>query len=456
MTKLNQQVNVELKNKLIITSQMKQALQVLAMPQIELNKYINQMIEENIFLQSKDDFDLIDSQEKTSNIDEIPSELDFDCNWNEIYPDHKNDFEEEINHQENLAYSISLNQHLNQQLELLTLDEKLYFACQIIIDCLNDDGYFLENLADLSKEYDIEIDIFNKALTIVQSFSPSGIGARNLSECLLLQYQQLSPTPENNRIIKIIIQRHLQLLNKNHQLIAKKINTDIKTVDYAFKIIKSLNPTPALGYQNNQVEFIKPDIIVLEKNGISYLDSNVTTDFPVCLNQEYLSLFNNTNLDNKDLLNAQLSQAKFFLNALDKRNKTLMKVASIVVSVQQDFFQQGKKALKKLTRKQVAQILNVHESTVVRTINGKYLQCKLGVFELKEFFSHAITNNQNHSKEAVKIIIAQIIKEENGKKPLSDMKITQILAEKNIQISRRTVTKYREKLKIPDSNNRRK
>ena len=215
--------------------------------------------------------------------------------------------------------------------------------------------------------------------------------------------------------------------------------------------MRSLDPRPGQSYNETATEYIEPDIIVREKNGISYIEANDSIRPELTINQDYAKIAESVKGADKTLLQAQLQEARWFLTAIDKRADTIRRVAHIIVALQQDFFQEGEAAMRPLSRKKVAEMLDIHESTVSRAVNGKYLLCKRGIYELRYFFSAQLENSDGDDQSivAIKALIAEIVGGESPDKPLSDQKITDILNERGHKIARRTVTKYRESQKHP-------
>ena len=284
------------------------------------------------------------------------------------------------------------------------------------------------------------------------------IAARDLEECLNLQIAALpADTPWREELQKIM-QRYFGFISKNPAMIRQRLGMNEATYNHAIALLRSLDPRPGQSYTEQAPQYIEPEIIVREKNGISYIETGENIRPELTINQDYAKIAESAKGADKTLLQAQLQEARWFLTAIDKRADTIRRVAHIIVALQQDFFQEGEAAMRPLSRQKVAEMLDIHESTVSRAVNGKYLICKRGIFELRYFFSAQLENSEGDDQSiiAIKALIAEIINGEKPEKPLSDQKITDLLNEQGHKIARRTVTKYRESMDIPTTTLRRK
>lgn len=475
-----QQLDTALSTQLTLTPQLQQAIRILNMGNQELAQTINEMLEQNFLLEAPDliredsdwSHELKQDDAKTEELgqendfdaEELPNELhtemDSDSDWEEVYSDWQEvgnpSADDDLEYQ--FSAPPSLTQYLLEQVQLMTLAPNQYWHCQIIIDALSADGYFREDLEELAKAHHCSRDDLDKALKLVQQLQPAGIGAHNLEECLSLQIEQLPQHTPYLDALKKIMQRYFVYLGKDHALICKRLALSQETFAHALALLRSLNPEPGHAYQTIPSQHIRPEIVVREKNGISYVETSDSLTPTVQLNQSYLALIKHSKGAEKELLTAQLQQAKFFLHALDKRAETVKRVATVIVAMQQEFFQLGEIAMQPLTRQQVGKLLNLHESTIARAVNGKYLQCRRGIYELRYFFSQQLENvdGEDSSTTAIRAAIAKLIEEENPKKPLSDQAICDKLNESGHLLARRTVAKYREQLGISSSSERRR
>jgi len=311
---------------------------------------------------------------------------------------------------------------------------------------------------EITSEANANPEQVTKAIELIQSFDPPGIAARSLQECLLnqLRIMDLSGT-----LVEKIVKNNLSdLEKKNYKAIAKQYDTSLDDIVNAVKIIEGLDPKPGRNFASVSANYITPDVFVERgENGYQIIlnDEGVPR---LRLNNHYRKLLSNKNKlsrEEKSFLEEKLRSAVWLLKSLDQRNKTIYKVTESIIKFQKDFFDKGPNHLKPLNLRDVAEEISMHESTVSRVTSSKYLSCEHGIFSFRHFFSTAIQGAEGDvSSTTVKEIIRKIISEENTQKPYSDLKISEILNEKNIILARRTVAKYREELKIPPHNKRKR
>lgn len=462
---LQQNIELKLKQQLTITPQLQQAIKLLNMNQQELSIEISQMLANNFMLQQQEDIKHENDESEPLNEDpnQLSEELPFDADWSEHY-DHdwqeQHPLDKEKNFEDFTPNPENLENHLIEQLSQKKLDEKTQQCALNLIYHIDPDGYLREPIETLSEAYNTPKNTIKEALEILKSLDPIGIAAKDLEECLNLQIAALPPNTPHLEILKRIMKRYFHYIGKNSALICQRLNLSQSDYEQAIKLLKTLNPHPGQNYQNTNENYIQPDIIVREKHGISYIEIDPSLSPTLSINKEYSALIDKSeDPQEKELLQAQLQEARWFLNAIDKRNDTIKRVAGLIVALQQDFFQYGEKAMRPLTRQKIAEMLELSESTISRAVNGKYLSSKRGLYELRYFFSNQIENleGEEQSATAIKALIQEIINQENPQKPLSDNKISAILEkEHKQQIARRTIAKYREELGIPTSSIRRK
>lgn len=450
-----QHLQLKQSQQLALTPQLQHAIELLGMNRLELEQELNQILNHNFMLN-------IDSPYQLTTTDE-PNDFDEQIDY-DPYNDPENDWQEpnpSYDPQELLEQQLhtpTLSEHLIEQLHTLSNDPTLLNAATIIAYNLDSDGYFRDTLKAIAQSANLPISQLKQGLELIRQCQPTGVGATDLQDCLTLQLQQLPTDTPHLNTLKHLIARYLPYIGKNPQLIKKNLNISEEEYQHALKLLRKLDPQPGQHYTPTDLPIqYQAEIIVLEKNGISYIETTEELLPKLSLNKEYAQLLKQSKGQNKTLLNAQFQEAKFILNALQKRADTIRRVASAIVAQQQEFFQQGDSAMKPLTRQQIAQRLDLHESTISRAINGKYLQCKQGLYELRYFFANEIENSDgdNLSITAIKARIQQLIAQENPKKPLSDQSLQTLLAEEGHQLARRTITKYRESLNIPASSQRR-
>ena len=461
----SQSLDLALKQTLTLTPQLQQAIKLLNMGNLELNVEISNMLAQNIMLERKGDIlyesprsesDGGDSGEDADSLlQHLSGELEYDSTWEEHYDhdwkDHAPYREEDDNPELYLSAQPTLAAYLEEQINQMPLDDTRRRAALAVAFELDDDGYFRSETEAVAAQQQLRVADIEEGIRIVQQCQPGGVGARDLEECLNLQLAALPPHTPYLDALQLIMKRYYGFIARSPQMIRQRLDMDIATYNHAMALLRSLDPRPGQKYNAGRVQHVEPDIIVREKNGISYIETTDNIHPDLTINQAYAALAEAAKGADKTLLQAQLQEARWFLTAIDKRADTIRRVAGVIVALQQDFFQEGESAMRPLTRQKVAEILDIHESTVSRAVNDKYLQCKRGIYELRYFFSAQFenTDGDDQSVVAIKALITEVIGEENPDKPYSDQKITDILAERGHKIARRTVTKYREGLGIP-------
>jgi len=418
----------------LLLPQLRQSLKILAMPISELKELVEKELEANIFLKQPGI--------KTRPIRDIYpfiSKADSQ-DWDLIahLPEHK----------------LSLQDVLLKQLGICASSDEEIAIGQEIIGNIDDNGYLTVGLNEIAKKLGLPIDKVNKALSIIQEFEPTGVGARNISECLLLQ---LDMTDKDNGLMKKIIELHLDdIAKKNYNHIAKMLKTPLENIELAIAKITKLNPKPGRNYSNDSANPIIPDITIELDNGKISLSINNEDLSLLDINKEYMKLFKDETIDEqtKELLKQKLRDARQLVQAVTRRGNTLRMIMETLIHIQKDAVKKGFAFIKPLTFKQVSRKIGMHETTVCRMVMNKYAQTPHGIIPLKSFFSSHIYNNKNQpvSSAFAKQCIRKLIAGEDKNRPLSDKKIQDILREKHkLKISRRTITKYREELKILSS-----
>ena len=344
----------------------------------------------------------------------------------------------------------TFTENLIMQLEQLNLTKDDKIIAESLIWNINDEGYLLADLELIAERMEVEVSKVEKLLKIIQKFEPLGVGSRNLKECLNIQINKKT----KNILSKEIIKNHFDdFSNKRFNKIQMKLNCSSEELNKAINIISSLNPKPGDGSQNNS-NFAIPDLIVDEIEGklvVSLNDGN----FPeIKISPVYQEMFSAKNNNEKKLdkfLKDKIESANWLIQAIQKREITIMKVMNEIIKIQSDFFEGKIRSIKPLILKDIADKINMDISTVSRVTNGKYVQTPWGVYELKHFFSDKLINNYGEkvSTKNIKLLIEDIIKKEDKNNPLSDEIISKLVYEKGFTIARRTISKYREQLNIP-------
>jgi len=370
--------------------------------------------------------------------------------------------------------SNTLNAYLLEQLNLCTMSERDRNIAYMIIESIDDNGYFtsdikpllealnktLVSLAAKTEEIDLfEEDEFLAVLHRVQQFEPSGIAAQNLQECLSIQLKQLGQNTPVSADALLLVEHYLNFLGtKDFVQIRRKTKLSEEKLKSAIRLIQSLNPYPSSAVTQEKTDYIVPDIIIRKFKGKWIAELNDESLPKLRVNNLYASYIKRSdNSEDGQFLKNNLQEAKWFIKSLQSRHETLLKVAKEILRIQYDFFEYGPEAMKPLVLHDIAALVDMHESTISRVTTQKYLLSPKGIFELKYFFSSHVSTEEGGecSSTAIRALIKKLIAGENRNKPLSDSKISQLLSKsEGIQVARRTIAKYRESLSIPPSNER--
>lgn len=345
--------------------------------------------------------------------------------------------------------------HLKFQMRFEELyDNKVAWAVNQLIQRLDKNGWFDESVAELASCLNIEETIVDQAIQVIQGLEPAGVGARDLSECLLIQLER----QDASDLAMTIAEHYLLPLSKGHyHFIAKETGASRAEVNAACALIRTLNPRPAAGFSKEEkLDYISPDLIVTNDEDHIALHFNDTFLPPLRLNDYYSCLYQETDdIEVKSYLGNKLRQAAWLIQCTEQRQSTLMNCAQCIVDHQESFFRYGPGHLIPLTQTDVAVKLEIHESTVSRAVRDKFLQCKYGMFPLEYFFVHSLGGTE-HTADKVKELLCVFVDAEDKKHPLSDQRLTNLLKHEGIVVSRRVVSKYRGQLGIPSTAERRK
>jgi RNA polymerase sigma-54 factor len=356
----------------------------------------------------------------------------------------------------------TLSQHLREQLMISPLSDRDRALAHMIVDSLDDDGYFKVSFEELAAmvSADVQADDFLPALRLVQSLDPVGVGARSLDECLMLQLQALEPdaaqAPVREAAMRIV-QGHLQLLaNREWARLQHAAGCDEATLHKARALIKSLDPRPGHRFGPQEARYVVPDVIVKKVRDRWVAAINPASLPRVRLNRAYAEAVQGRNAANPSLAR-HLQEARWLLRSIEQRFATIQRVADAIVARQRGFFEYGEVAMKPLTLKLIAGELGLHESTVCRVTNSKYMATPRGLFEFKHFFSRrlATENGGAASATAVRAVMKELIAAEDPRAPLSDAELARLLAQQGLKVARRTITKYRALMRLPSVDVRR-
>lgn len=401
---------------------------------------------------TKDDFSATDFDE---NYDEYGSA----SNWDEgSRQNNSDDDDNDYTRQEIIG--ASLRDHLLSQLKLMPLSTRDQTLVALLIDSINEDGYLEQTLEDMEESLPIELEIdlleLQTALKLIQHLDPPGIGATNLQECLMLQLNILPKETPYLSIAKNIVKQHLLVLaNKDFAKLRKLLNCDELELKAAQCLIKQQNPRPGSDFaQLSADHFIAHEVVVKKVKGIWIATLNDGVVPKLRINQLYADILKRNRENSNQYLQSQMQEAKWMIKNIQQRFSTILRVSQAIVDRQRNFFEHGEIAMRPLVLREIAEELELHESTISRVTTHKYMLTPRGVFELKYFFgSHVATDVGGAcSATAIRALIKQMVGEENIKKPLSDSQFSDLLAKQGIVVARRTIAKYRESLNIPPAN----
>ena len=473
---MKQGLQLRLSQQLAMTPQLQQAIRLLQLSTLELQQELQQALESNPLLEQIDTHEEIDTRETqdSETLDtadaleqkEMPEELPLDASWDTIYTagtpsgtsgDYIDD-ELPIYQGETTQ---TLQDYLMWQVELTPFSDTDRAIATSIVDAVDDTGYLtvpLEDILESMGDEEIDIDEVDAVLKRIQRFDPVGVAAKDLRDCLLIQLSQFDKTTPWLEEARLIISDHLDLLaNHDFRTLMRVTRLKEDVLKEAVNLIQSLDPRPGQSIQTGEPEYVIPDVLVRKHNGHWTVELNSDSIPRLQINQHYASMCNNARNDgDSQFIRSNLQDAKWLIKSLESRNDTLLRVSRCIVEQQQAFFEQGEEYMKPMVLADIAQAVEMHESTISRVTTQKYLHSPRGIFELKYFFSsHVNTEGGGEaSSTAIRALVKKLIAAENPAKPLSDSKLTSLLSEQGIMVARRTVAKYRESLSIPPSNQR--
>jgi RNA polymerase sigma-54 factor len=488
---MKQALTLKLGQHLAMTPQLQQAIRLLQLSTLDLRAEVQQVVDSNPMLELLDDEDdwggesaaeaaetvdvadtASDERESTELGDgndweqQIPEDLPVDTNWEDVYPSSAptNAPSEEFESDARNAAEETLTDHLHWQLNLTPMSDRDRLVATAIIDAIDADGMLTvpdaDILSGLPAELDIDADEYAAVLKRIQQFDPPGVGARDLRECLSIQLSQLPDDAAFVREARTLVVEHLDLLAAQDVAgLKRRLRLEDDALREVIRLIQSLNPRPGASFGASAAEYVVPDVVVRKQGNRWLVELNPEAAPRVRINREYAGLVRraDSSADNTYLKN-NLQEARWFLKSLQSRNETLLKVARRIVEHQRGFLEYGEEAMKPLVLNEIAEAVEMHESTISRVTTRKYMHTPRGIFELKYFFSSHVgsATGGEVSSTAIRALIRKLCAEENPRKPLSDSAIAAILAEQKINVARRTVAKYRELLSIPPSNERKR
>lgn len=435
--------------KLVMTQRMKLSIKLLQMSAYELEKYVDKEVQENPVLDSKADYG-----------ENVNKEIDYkqlikDSTYNKYDYGEYDKNKEEVSPFNFISEKKSLKEYLQEQIIDLNENKNMKAVCFYVIENIDRRGYLEVKDDDISNELKVPLSYIKKAITIIQSLEPDGICARNLEECLRIQLIKRGIEDKN---LFYIIDSSLNLVAENkYNVIAKELGINIKKAQEYGDIIKTLQPKPSRGfYTGEEVNYIVPDAYIRKIDKDYYIIMNDNLLPKLTVNKMYKELI--LKEDDKEAVSyvkEKLDKALFLIKSIQNRKSTVYRVLEKILEIQKDYFDYGIEYLKPMTLKEIADSLEMHESTISRAIRDKYIYTNKGTILIKSLFTTGITSNnstgQDISVQLIKKKIKEYIEDEDKKKPLSDQKIADKLKDKDIKISRRTVAKYREEMKIQSS-----
>ena len=473
---MKQGLQLRLSQQLAMTPQLQQAIRLLQLSTLELQQELQQAPESNPLLEQIDTHEEIDTRETqdSETLDtadaleqkEMPEELPLDASWDTIYTagtpsGTSGDYIDDELPVYQGETTQTLQDYLMWQVELTPFSDTDRAIATSIVDAVDDTGYLtvpLEDILESMGDDEIDIDEVEAVLKRIQRFDPVGVAAKDLRDCLLIQLSQFDKTTPWLEEARLIISDHLDLLaNHDFRTLMRVTRLKEDVLKEAVNLIQSLDPRPGQSIQTGEPEYVIPDVLVRKHNGHWTVELNSDSIPRLQINQHYASMCNNARNDgDSQFIRSNLQDAKWLIKSLESRNDTLLRVSRCIVEQQQAFFEQGEEYMKPMVLADIAQAVEMHESTISRVTTQKYLHSPRGIFELKYFFSsHVNTEGGGEaSSTAIRALVKKLIAAENPAKPLSDSKLTSLLSEQGIMVARRTVAKYRESLSIPPSNQR--
>lgn len=470
-----------------MTPQLQQAIRLLQLSSVELQTEIQDALESNMMLEldegedeepetgyreqndNQNDIEAV-LKETPSNEDDIPNDLPVDTAWDDIYEGgisyarNGGDEDDYNGYDSRSGEEKTLREHLLWQLNLTPTSETDRAIATAIIDALDDDGYLTCSLEDIQnlmgQEPGVELDEVEAILHLVQAMEPAGVGARDLKECLKLQLAQADPDTSRLGEARRLVDEHLDLLaSHDYGQLMRKLKLPREDLSEVISLIQSLNPRPGGLIHDQAVQYVIPDVYVKKIGGVWRVELNTEAMPRLRINSGYAHMIKRAdNSSDNTSMKAHLQEARWFIKSLQSRSETLLRVASCIVERQRAFLEYGEEAMKPLVLHDIAEELDMHESTISRVTTRKYMHTPRGVFELKYFFSSHVSTNEGGtaSSTAIRALIKKLIGGEQPQKPLSDSKIASLLGEQGINVARRTVAKYREAMSIPPSNERKR
>lgn len=474
-----------------MTPQLQQAIRLLQLSTLDLQQEIQEALDANPLLEIDDGFesdspnknnldsddnysadapssDQVDTSEALEQ-QNLPDELPIDSNWDEYYAASTTTTSTGSSSDEDTVFqgetSESIQDYLLWQMRLTPFSDVDRMIAMAIIDSIDESGYLTTSLDDIllsvnteDMEEPVELDEVECVLKRVQLFDPIGVGARTPQECLLIQLRQFDEQTPWLAEARVLLESYAELLgSKDYRTLMRKSRLKEEELREALKLLQTLNPRPGSTIITKEPEYVIPDVSVYKKNGRWVVELNQDSLPKLSVNRQYAAMSRHAkNSSDTQFIRSHMQEAKWFIKSLESRNETLLKVANCIVQQQIGFFEHGPEMMKPMVLNDVAEMVEMHESTISRVTTQKYMHTPRGIYELKYFFSsHVATDAGGEcSSTAIRALIKKLVAAEKPSKPLSDSKIADLLADQGIVVARRTIAKYRESLSIPPSNQR--
>ena len=446
--KLGYDLTIKHTQKLALTPELIQAIQILQFSNQELESYVQEQLLINPVIET--------AGEKPAEEFELPDPERVTDSYRGEY---RREEKQQYPYEQHAANDVTLVEHLMFQLQFAPLCEAQRKTGKYIIESLDDNGYLTQSRQELVAGLGLEPEEIEKVLEVIHTFDPAGVGAEDLSECLTVQ---LAAQDRLTELKQRVISDFLEDMASNRlAVIARKLGTETEQIQKIADEIRTLDPKPGRAFASqDETRYITPDVFVEKEDGEYRVIINEGSVPHLMVSSYYRQVLRESANDRNlaEYLNDRINTANWLIKSIEQRKQTIYNVVSAVVRYQRDFFEYGPKHIKPMTLKQIAEEVGIHESTVSRSINGKYMQSPRGVFEIREFFTSGVSagSGEGMSSKAVKSIIRDMVEHEDSKKPCSDQYMADRMQADGINISRRTVAKYREEMGIPSSQKRKR
>ncbi len=478
-------LQLKLSQQLKLTPQLQQSIRLLQLSTLELNQEIERALQENPLLEEESGLEYSESTQQTGeSTDQQVESSEGAAADNNSEADNKAEVEMDVDTQDNdfdhfsnqammqssressdyetqqiEAHPLSLREHLNLQISLSQISERDRRIVSLLIDSLDDDGYLKQDLTELLEiipsELEIGIEDLNIALVHLQYLDPPGVGARDLRECLLLQLKMMpDDTAELKQAMKLVNEHLDTLASRDFTRIKKLLGCDDDRLQSIQQLITQLNPRPGSAFGSTEARYVVPDVVVSKVEGEWVANLNMESVPRLSINHLYANILKQKRDDSSKELAGQLNEAKWLIKNIQQRSQTILRVSSVIVERQRQFFEHGPVAMRPMVLREIAAELDLHESTISRVTTQKFMRTPRGIFELKYFFGSQVATDSGGtcSATAIRELIKRLVQDENPRKPLSDNRISGELEQQGIVVARRTIAKYRESMHIPPAN----